>query len=251
MDPLTTTAISVGAPILGKLFGGLLGGNRRPTIVADSTSAKELMDSPTLEGPYGDLAVGRGITQGDTPWLGMQDRFAGQQQEDLSELWRRAQGQDLLSKQAGLEQLAALQASTMGQAASARGRYNPALQAETARQSTLLPAQMSAGMHANEAAEKLAALKSYNQGADVMRQQGQAAHQAWLARQEMERKRQLQQEQERQAMMDTQYKEHMDDLSKRVSTEAFRTGAKAKGIDVGKDPYQDDKPVFTFGGGDQ
>jgi hypothetical protein len=218
------------APLLGMGLKNMLGGTAKrplPTI-ADPEGVQLLTGRPSLEGAFADLAEGRGIDLQD-PGMAGQRELAGWQQQDLDALLARAQGQDLLSTQQGLEQQRALQAAAMGQAASARGAYNPALRAAAAREASMMPAQMAAGLRANEEAERMAALQAYNQNVAGMRQQDQTAMNTWMARQGMERQRQLQQEQRRQAMLALQQRADLGDVNARARLESLRTGMRAQG----------------------
>lgn len=243
-NPTAALAGAAAGALGGALSGG--GGGQQPAIpvAADPTSVLQAMQAPYTQGSYADLAEGRAIGQAQTPYLSLQQQQAETQQQDLQDLLMRAQGQGLLSTEQGLAQQRALQAGAMGQAASARGAYNPTLQAAAQRQASMIPAQMQAGMRANEGAERMAALQAYNQGAGAMRQQGQSAMQAWSARQAMERQRQLEQEQRRRAMLELQENSRLNEMGNRASVEAIRTGIAGRGAawdaSMGNDPFQDE-----------
>jgi hypothetical protein len=219
-------AATIGAGVAGGVIGAEGEQEKRKPLpfVGDPTYVKEAMEAPYTQGSYADLSPSMRFQYADTPYMGIQAGLGGTQAQDLAGLWQRAQGRNLLATQQGLQQQQALQSAALAQAASARGRYNPALAAVAQRQAGALPGQMAAGIQAAEQQERLNALQAYTQGSQQFQQQGQAATQAWLARQAMERQRQLEEEQARRAALGLEQQSRLDAIANRAAVESIRTG---------------------------
>lgn len=225
IGPVVSSVVGFGKSI----YDAAKGGPEAPKpLYADTTTTKRAMGEDPFKGSYADLAPTTDITQSATPFLGGQEEMGSWQQQDLQGLLQRAQGRGLIADEQGRIQQQALQAGALGQAASARGLYNPALQSAATQQASMIPSQMAAGLAAAREQEKMEALKAYNIGAGQFGQQSGAASQAWIARQAMERQRQLQQEKARQALLNIQQREQVDKAANRAEMERIRMHINSK-----------------------
>lgn len=144
--------------------------------------------------PYEDLMPGTKIDAYTMPQFDTDE----QQRLALRQLRRRAMGQTSRVGDMMAEQMARQQGAAMGQAASARGAYDPSMAAFAQRQASAVPMQMAAPTEALKAQERLEAMQAYQQASAAARGQEAGEMGNWLQLQEQERQRLMENEAMRQ-----------------------------------------------------